>query len=70
MVLGGVLNSEMPVDFKKKGRVVGGQGAVEGRKMQGSKAFFSICSLAIPPENSRRRADDIMAYNGEISVIL
>lgn len=42
----------------------------KGRKMQRSKAFFSICSLAIPLENSRRHADDIMSYNWEISVIL
>lgn len=26
------------------------------------EAFFSICSLAIPLENSRRRVDDIMSY--------
>lgn len=39
-------------------------------KFQEVEAFFSICSLAVPLENSRRLADDIMSYNWEISVIL
>lgn len=38
--------------------------------MQGSEAFFSICSLAIPSENLRGHADDIMPYNKELSVVL
>lgn len=61
-----ILSSEMPEDFKKKGvcggerRSKGSSGTstllLKGRKMQGSTAFFSICSLAIPLENFKRHA--------------
>lgn len=64
-----ILSSAMPESFKKKdgGQGKGGDGSgtllFTGRKMQGSKAFFSICSLAIPLDNFRRHVDDITSYN-------
>lgn len=60
----------MPEDFKKKKVVVVGRVVVVAvlcylkvEKFQEVKAFFSICSLAVPLENSRRLSDDIMSYN-------